>query len=39
VRESSDNIPNGSRRVRVQIVNVNWSAKICGIKSYLLQFL
>src|SRR5882724_2512233 len=32
VRESSDNIPKGSSRVRVQIVNVNCGAKIWGIK-------
>jgi hypothetical protein len=31
VRESSDNIPNGTRRVRVQTVNVNRIAKKCGI--------
>jgi hypothetical protein len=32
VRESIDNIPNGSRRVRVQTVNANSAAKKCGIK-------
>jgi len=29
VRESNDNIPNGTPRVRVQIVNVNRIAKKC----------
>jgi hypothetical protein len=32
VRESSDNIPNGSWRVRVQTVNANPGAKKCGMK-------
>jgi hypothetical protein len=34
VRESNDNIPNRSRRVRVQTVNANPYAKKCGIKLY-----
>jgi hypothetical protein len=32
IRESSDNIPIGSRRVRVQTVNANRIAKKCGVK-------
>jgi hypothetical protein len=32
VRESNDNIPNGSRRVRVQTVNANPGTKKCGNK-------
>jgi hypothetical protein len=31
VRESSDNIANETRGVRVQTVNVNRAAKKCGI--------
>jgi hypothetical protein len=31
VRESSDNIPNGSRRVRVQTVNAKTVAKKAGL--------
>jgi hypothetical protein len=34
VRESNDNIPNGTRRVRVQIVNVNRDAKKCAVVSF-----
>jgi hypothetical protein len=34
VRESTDNIPIGTHRVRVQTVNANGSAKKCGIKLY-----
>jgi hypothetical protein len=35
-RESSDNIPNGSRRVRVQTVNANSGAKKCGVVGTIL---
>jgi hypothetical protein len=33
VRESNDNIPNGSRRVRVQTVNAIPAAKKCGYET------
>src|ERR1700722_2699574 len=38
VRESNDNILNGSRPVRVQIVNAKLTAKKCGIKLYRRNF-
>jgi hypothetical protein len=38
VRESNDNIPNGTRRVRVQTVNANRIAKKCRIKLYRRDF-
>src|SRR5260370_26089102 len=38
VRESKDNIPNGSRPVRVQTVNAKLLAKICGVKLYRRDF-
>jgi hypothetical protein len=39
VRESNDNIPNGSQPVRVQTVNVNRSARKCGIKFFQAIFI
>jgi hypothetical protein len=38
VRESNDNIPNGTRPVRVQTVNANLGTKKCGVKLYWRAF-